>query len=208
MAPRSTASAPLGILCRDHDREEVHEIRATQYQAPSWSWALATTFIRTPRKHQPSPYRIYLIIEEAQVQPAAGHDDTGQLKGGHIRLTGAPIAAELVRPTGIGHFKNLVLNVNGQTCEAMIRLDARVAACPVPVTLLPIIRGDVDREDLTRALLLDAVEGKPQGWYARLGMIYIPSRDALDEIVARISDPSLWDASLCLEESPGTVMLI
>ncbi|KAK8059503.1 hypothetical protein PG996_009433 [Apiospora saccharicola] len=195
---------------RDHGMDKLHKIRPTQYRAPSWSWASAATFITTAENRLTNLDTIYVAIEEAQVQPAAGQDDTGQLVGGHIRLTGAPIAAELVRPIGIGRLGNLELNVNGKICEAIIRSDAPVVACPVTATLLPTIRGDVDGEDRIRALLHDAVEGKPQGWYRRFGTLStrVKSHDAVDDILARISDPSLCDASLCLEGSPGTIMLI
>lgn len=199
---------------RYHSMDEVHWIRPEKYRAPSWSWASAVTLITTAQKRLDNPDFVNVTIEEAQVQPAPGHDDTGQLIGVYIRLTGAPIVADLVRLTGIERLGNLELNVNGKTCEAVIRLDAHVAACRVPVTILPIIRGDVDGEDRMRALLLDAVEGKPLGWYWIFGTISarVKSHYVVYDILARISDPTLCDASLCmsrgLKGSIATVMVI
>ncbi|KAK8128436.1 HET-domain-containing protein [Apiospora sp. TS-2023a] len=195
---------------RSHDVGEVYDTRPAQYRAPSWSWASVTTNILTPEKRPTNLAPIYVVIEEAQVQPSAGQDDTGQLIGGHIRLTGTPIAAELVQPADGVRGADLDLEVYGKTCYAAIIADAPVVARCVPVILLPILREGDDHNDWIRGLLLDAVEEKPQGWYRRFGTFSIGVKltDAVDDILAQISDPALCDASLCLEESPGSIILI
>jgi hypothetical protein len=187
------------------------------YRAPSWSWASLEAEVYMPMEESAVPLSVYIDIEEASVTPLSLLSDTGEVVGGHIRLRGSLMQAELVSSNEEGSRSKMDLWVNGMKTDSAIslyevRLDNRYSIVYLPVAGEHDPGGDSQAVIGIRALLLDAVKGKPQGWYSRCGFADTwhdhEDPEPMNHLIRVMEDRTFIDESLCLEGVPRTIMFI
>ncbi|VUC24993.1 unnamed protein product [Clonostachys rosea] len=183
--------------------------RVETYRAPSWSWASIEGEVGMPMVERAANPGILIEIEEAKVTPLSSIDDTAEVIDGYIRLKGHLFKAEILgRDADLQRF-SLRFLVDGMVVGGVIHSDEPVTAKHTSVVYLPVYKTG---KHFLYSLILRPVEGRPQGWYSRIGVMSAWP-DATDDeawtyISKQLEDPTLRDKSLGLEGCIGTIILV
>lgn len=189
--------------------------RVENYRAPSWTWASVDGEVRIPMIERGANAESLIEIEEAKITPLSGIDDTAEVIDGYIRLKGHLFKAEILgRDTDAGRF-GLWIRVDGKLVYGMVYLDEPIRAKHTSVFYLPVYRrnGEICQIPQSKhySLILKPAEGRPRGWYSRIGVVETWANATHDEAWAYISEqlenPTLREKSLGLEHSPETIIL-
>ncbi|CAG9990456.1 unnamed protein product [Clonostachys byssicola] len=191
--------------------------RPRDYRAPSWSWASVEVEGGMDISHFLLRGRVVAEVEEASVTPLSNIDITGEVIDGHLRVKGTVLQADFVihDPFVRKRRERLQICVQGDKVHGRFYPDESTTATPTSVYCLPVW---IETRPLCKqgavALILKPVEGKPRGWYSRLGLLEIspPDEDSSSgrwkKMLKCLDDPSSDDHSVYLESSPGTIMFV
>jgi hypothetical protein len=192
--------------------------RPENYRAPSWSWASIEAEEDVSFWHSPLRGRVLIEIEEASVTPLSNIDVTGEVVDGYLRLKSSVFQAELGihDPSARDESGRLQLRIQGETVEGALFPDENITATSTSVYCLPVWMATkpLDETEGAVALILKPVEGKPRGWYSRLGLL---SNSACGEDLSSrgwkkmlecLDDPGSGDHLMYLESAAGTIMFV
>ncbi|KAK7212931.1 hypothetical protein V2G26_020109 [Clonostachys chloroleuca] len=192
--------------------------RSEKYRAPSWSWASLEAEEDVNFWHSPLRGRVLVEIEEASVTPLLNIDVTEEVVDGHLRLKGSVFQAELsIHDTSVRDKSGgLQIRVQGEKLDGTLFPDENITATSTSVYCLPvwIATKPMEKKEGAVALILKPVEGKPRGWYSRLGLLSnSPCEQDLSSGVWRkmlecLDDPGSGDHSIYLEAYPGTIIFV
>jgi hypothetical protein len=182
--------------------------------APTWSWAsMKCGFSFDPHSMYGHDGIKCIEVENVNVNTVDPNDDTGPVLDGYIRLRGHPIFAEFYRIPRFDEFPQLCFD-KGRTrgnCHLDDRNDVKaILSC----VFLPVNQGIIAGVGQKVSGLI--LQSKPtrQGWYCRKGVATVwrdPSGDyetGWKNLVQRLEGVTKTDGTLCLESSPGTIMLM
>ncbi|CAH0056199.1 unnamed protein product [Clonostachys solani] len=184
--------------------------RVENYRAPSWSWASMEGEVIMPMIARATKAESLIEIEEAKITPLSSIDDTAEVIDGHIRLKGHLFKADVLDRDADAR-RRLRFRVDNKVIGGRIQMEERIKH--TSVFILPIYResGRLG-QSLIYSLILNPAEGRPKGWYSRIGVMTTWSGERDDEawtyISEQLEDRTLRDKSLGLEVSFGTIILI
>ncbi|CAH0044471.1 unnamed protein product [Clonostachys solani] len=192
--------------------------RPENYRAPSWSWASIEANEGVNLWHTPLRERVLVEIEEASVTPLSNIDVTGEVIDGHLRLRGSVLQAELIihDPSAREESGRLQIRVQGEKVDGKFFPDENITATSTSVYCLPVwvATKPLDNKEGAVALILKPVDGKPRGWYSRLGLLNNSPYDkdlssgGWKKMLECLDDPGSGDHSVYLEADPGTIMFV
>lgn len=197
------------VTSQPMDMEKV-VYRPNQYRAPSWSWASIEGSIGS---HPPrSMTTCFIEILEAEISPRDGHDDTGELMDGFIRLKGTLIDARIHRNSkSLGSaFVKLLVDGN-RKCNGLVLTDLSQIVNDEDILALPVcyLDGVSTYGESIYLLMLQKVEGKPSGYYQRHGICTFWKDDegAWESIMDALGEPPK-NPDLFLQDEPGSLILV
>jgi hypothetical protein len=193
--------------------QQLLSYRPPEYRAPSWSWASIEGPIWMINDSQYTPF---IEVQEARVIPAPGHDDTGQLASGYIRLRGTLFEVEISKPDEGSSYHSITKPDTDFRVRMLpdIDLSGTSSGFCLPICALPGYN-EPHRDQLrhTAFLVLESATDSPAGYYRRLGVAEMPRSQEPDARVEQfvmdaVADSSRVDSSLYLSDSPGVLVLV
>ncbi|CAG9989394.1 unnamed protein product [Clonostachys byssicola] len=187
--------------------------RVEKYRAPSWSWASIEGQVGMMTVERAANPESLIEIEEAKTTPFSSINDTAEVINGYIRLTGQPFTAEILGRDEEAGRSELKFQIDGKVVGGTVLSDEPIIAKHTSVVCLPVYRENREIGEFLCSLILKPAEGRPQGWYSRIGVMYWPDgasegMEAWRDVSKQLEDPTLRDKFLGLENSFGTIILI
>lgn len=186
--------------------------RVENYRAPSWSWASIEGEVEMMLVERAAKPESLIEIEEAKTTPFSSIDDTAEVINGYIRLKGQLFKAEILGRDEEAGRSNLRFQVDGKVVGGMVLSDEPITAKHTSVVYLPVYLENRETAKFLYSLMLNPAEGRPQGWYSRIGVMMswpgATDDEAWTYISEQLEDPTLREKSLGLEDSPETIILI
>lgn len=146
--------------------------RPSKYRAPSWSWFSMDGVISTTIPE--NGLRNLISVVDRPIVPSSGSDVADQASTNKIKLNGMIIPGQIAESSPGSDSYSLTLDgFGGLQGRSILSLDVQFS----PESLQSVMCLPMDMQEETtctqriRTLILRKAEGRPKGWYERIGVV-------------------------------------